>query len=194
MIVLDRATLKDWGRLLVMRNDPDTVANSFSSKPVTVVEHMRWLRSVIDSETLLFVARDTERGVHVGTGRIDLVSPTPKVAKPARQKSESGRAVTLGTDAAPASAVAGSSYSEAQLSITVDSGQRGHGYGTEIVAALVKAVDGVGEYGGKTWEPLATKITAAVKPTNYASLRAFAACGFLPVKCEDDRIELELTR
>ena len=154
MIVHDRARLNDWGRLYVMRCDPATVAHSFGPAP-SLAEHMRWLEGVIGSEkTLLFVARDTDRGVYIGTGRIEFVT-AKKAAKP----------------------------TQAELSVTVDPLQRGHGYGTEIVAALV-------QYLGDA----PPKITAAVKPTNYASLRAFATCGFLPVKCEDDRIGLELTR
>lgn len=165
MIVLDRATLKDWGRLYAMRCDPDTVANSFSSPPV-LWAHMEWLKSVIDSEkVLLFVARDTDRGVYIGSGRIELVPTSAKKAKSAH----------------------------AELSLTVDPLQRGHGYGTEIVAALLRYLEDPAQT--STLEArFAGKVTASVKPTNYASLRAFAACGFLPVKCYDDRIELELQR
>ena len=54
---------------------------------------------------------------------------------------------------------------EAEISITVDPGQRGRGYSRELIARGIEAAGDV-------------RVVARVKPENIRSLRAFRALGF----------------
>ena len=69
----------------------------------------------------------------------------------------------------------------AECSVTVEPLARGKGYAAQVIARLVAAA--------QEW-PVAGLI-ANVKPTNYASLRAFARCGFQPVKFGEEYITME---
>lgn len=78
----------------------------------------------------------------------------------------------------------------AELSLTLDPLRRQGGYASELVKALVKMIGADGRV---------VKFRAEVRGDNGASLRAFANCGFVPVKYPDAKdyrgvIRLELTR
>ena len=142
------ATPDDWARLFDWRNDPETIAQSWSDAPVETTEHQAWLeKTLADKRARLFIAEDTERSLIVGTGRLDI----------------RGKKV--------------------ELSLTIDPRHRGKGYGTLMIDALLVRAGGL--------TPLPERAVAAVKPGNSASLRAFAANGFTPVKWAEDRVDLE---
>jgi RimJ/RimL family protein N-acetyltransferase len=69
----------------------------------------------------------------------------------------------------------------AECSITIEPRLRSHGYGRALVGALVAYA---------TCWPLAGVI-AKVMPDNFASLRAFAACGFRPTAVTEAIVTLE---
>lgn len=73
----------------------------------------------------------------------------------------------------------------AECSITVDPQVRGRHYATAIIACVVDQ--------GGTWKEqgLIAGLLATVKADNYASLRAFAACDFQPVKMTEKFVTLE---
>lgn len=69
----------------------------------------------------------------------------------------------------------------AACSVTVAPQARGRGYAAPLIAFLVLRARA---------ESLAG-LLAEVKPGNFASLRAFASCGFMPVKADNDFVTLE---
>jgi L-amino acid N-acyltransferase YncA len=69
-----------------------------------------------------------------------------------------------------------------EVSLTVAPSYRGRGYAEQILSALEATVRA--EFGGKA------TIRAAVKETNYASLRAFAACDYDVRKVKGGVVEL----
>src|SRR5258708_2346946 len=72
-LILVRAKESDWPRLLSWRNDPETLRQSWSDKAVTVPEHLEWLATHLsDDSSALFIVRDTDRGAHVETARVDI--------------------------------------------------------------------------------------------------------------------------
>ena len=71
---------------------------------------------------------------------------------------------------------------ELECSVTVDPRQRGEGYAEQMITALCDIA---------SKERPDYKVVAFVKPENVASLRAFAACGFKPVKIETQLVQLE---
>lgn len=123
--------------------------------PIALKDHLAWLERTLASDKVrLFVADDQERGLAVGTARLDLV-------KLRREE-------------------------WAEVSVTVEPRARGLNYGTQLVEALV-------ELGG-VWPPgggLVAGYVAKIKPDNHASLRAFAACEFIPVTFAEDLVTLE---
>ena len=74
IIRLRKATVEqDWARLFVLRNDPGTREGMLSTDEVPLREHMDWLRRTVGSKTVhLFVAEDPQRGLTLGTARLDL--------------------------------------------------------------------------------------------------------------------------
>jgi RimJ/RimL family protein N-acetyltransferase len=71
-----------------------------------------------------------------------------------------------------------------ELMVVVEPRYRGLGYAPAIVTELLASVRVV------LGKPV--RFVAVVKPDNAASLRAFAACGFRPVRFKDDAVELAL--
>lgn len=69
----------------------------------------------------------------------------------------------------------------AECSVTVEPRARGRGYAAQLVAYLVLQAQAERMSG----------LIARVKPGNFASLRAFASCDFLPMKSKDDLVTLE---
>lgn len=65
---------------------------------------------------------------------------------------------------------------EALCSIVIDAPQRGRGYASQVIQGLETLAR----------DRLAHRLMAVVKPDNYASLRAFANCGFALVKSAED--------
>lgn len=75
MVTLSPATLDDAGRLLEWRNDPVTREQSFHSDVIALDAHLRWLRDTLARpDVRLYTARDDERGVWVGSGRLDRIA------------------------------------------------------------------------------------------------------------------------
>lgn len=70
------------------------------------------------------------------------------------------------------------------VSVTVDRRHRGCGYAVQIIDGLLEWLRE-----DKRWTD--RRIVAEIKPANLASLRAFAACGFIVARATDERIELE---
>lgn len=72
-VTLRPATLEDGDLLYAWRNDPETVAQSFTGRTVTLGEHAMWLeRTLADRGCRLFIAEDD--GQEVGTGRLDVLA------------------------------------------------------------------------------------------------------------------------
>src|SRR3990167_7998132 len=70
-LALSPACLGDGPFLLALRNHPETRRWSFSGEEITQEEHEAWLASSLATQIRrLYVA--TERGIAIGTGRLDL--------------------------------------------------------------------------------------------------------------------------
>lgn len=69
-----------------------------------------------------------------------------------------------------------------EFSITIDEPYRGRGYGKALISALTQEI--------RRWWT-SDRARAVIKPTNIASIRAFAACGFKFVNFDRDRVVLE---
>jgi UDP-2,4-diacetamido-2,4,6-trideoxy-beta-L-altropyranose hydrolase len=71
-VTLRRAQLDDAVQLYRWRGDSDTIRNSIAPPPPSFAEHRRWLETVMrDPRVSLFIACDRERGVPVGSVRLD---------------------------------------------------------------------------------------------------------------------------
>lgn len=72
-VTLDRVVFdQHWADLFAWRNDPDTIKHSLSSKPVTVDEHVKWLKTALaNTDIAIYVARDPGQGWKVGMGRLE---------------------------------------------------------------------------------------------------------------------------
>src|SRR5262245_46881674 len=131
MVKLRRARPDDAARLYEWRVDAETMRQSSAPPPESLDDQRKWLDRVLrDSDVALYVAYDDQRGVDVGTVRLD-------------RRSEG----------------------EAEMSITVDPGERGRGYSHDLIARGIEAAGNI-------------RIVARVKPENVRSLRAFRALGF----------------
>ena len=65
--------MQDWARLFAWRNDPITRESMLSRGEVPLQDHLRWMSETLAKETVrLFIACDEDRGVPVGTARLDL--------------------------------------------------------------------------------------------------------------------------
>lgn len=72
MVTLHAVSLDDAERLYAWRVDPETARQSVAPPPVSLDDHRRWLDGVLrDRDVSLFVAHDVERGVDVGSVRLD---------------------------------------------------------------------------------------------------------------------------
>lgn len=71
-VSLRTADLRDAAQLYRWRVDGDTVRNSIAPPPASLDEHGRWLERVLhDPAVGLYIARDDERCLDVGSVRID---------------------------------------------------------------------------------------------------------------------------
>lgn len=72
-VTLDRVVFdQHWADLFAWRNDPDTIKHSLTSKPVTVDEHVKWLKAALaNPQIALYVARDPSQGWKVAVGRLE---------------------------------------------------------------------------------------------------------------------------
>ncbi len=113
MLTLRTAQLSDWARLLAWRNDPETRRAFVQTEPVTLSQHMQWLRETIAADDrALFIATDAQHGADVGTSRLDL-RPTDL-----------------------------SGFRTCDISITVDPRHRRRGYAVKLINAAIAATPG----------------------------------------------------
>lgn len=72
MVRLRRARADDAARLYTWRVDAETARQSTAPPPDSLDEQRRWLDRVLrDADVALYVAYDDERGVDIGTVRLD---------------------------------------------------------------------------------------------------------------------------
>jgi len=72
MVRLRAAARTDAAQLFRWRVDAETVRNSIAPPPASIEDHGQWLDTVLcDASVALYVAYDEERGVDVGSVRLD---------------------------------------------------------------------------------------------------------------------------
>lgn len=71
-IILERARPSDWARLYAWRNDQATRDASLTQEPVSLAEHLAWLKETLAKPTTrLYVVRHPIMSVYLGTVRLD---------------------------------------------------------------------------------------------------------------------------
>lgn len=163
------AMLSDGDLLLRWRNDAVTRQNFIHGERVSLREHEQWLRKTLsDPHTLLYIAYESrfQGRIEIGTIRLTMADDEAMVRAFGYRHSYGATA---------------------DISLTIDPGVRGLGYGKRIVNAAVKQLRSFGDV------PI-SRFLAGVKPCNIASLRVFCACGFLPLEMEGPLLMLEKRR
>lgn len=140
----------DWARLFAWRNDPVTREHVANTAPVPLETHMQWLETVLEGMRL----ERPEMQLYIGCDGSRGVTPFVGT-------------VRLDINYATR---------EAEISVTVDPGLRGRGYGYLLVCEAVEEARAMN----------LDAVVARIKEKNPASLRTFADAEFKFAFIADD--------